>query len=212
MVALTAGQQVRTDASGKLAESVTAVKPDHGYVSRWDEIQRRVIVQGQARFFSTPPKSVRQGELGSTDRIVVFEESTVVLDQPLEVMTNLPAKQLASFTEVPAGRKVVSYFLHSEPDAADKSSYATATLTFPGRILGVVGNVKQLRKTNALFGLDTVGYIPTGQFITHGIDPGSPDYFAIGGLQGDVLTIHLAAGKFADQVRVIVELPDPARD
>ncbi|MBX2851055.1 MAG: FecR family protein [Phycisphaeraceae bacterium] len=212
VVALTAGQQVRADASGKLAESITAIQPDHGYVSRWDAIQRRVVVQGQGRFFNTPPNSVRQGELGNTNRIIIFEESTAVLDQPLSVMTNLPERRAAKFATVPAGRKVVSYFLHSEPDAADDSSYATATLTFPGRVLGVVGTVKQLRETNALFGLDTVGYTPDDQFITYGIDPGSPDHFAIGGLQGNVLTIHLAAGRFADQARVIVELPDTSGD
>lgn len=207
-VALTAGQQMRADASGQLAEAITAIQPDHGYVSRWESVQRQVGIQGQARFFNTPPKSVLAGELLDTNTLIVFEESTVVLDQPLSAMINLPEKRTATFVTVPAGRRVVSYFIHTAPEVADKSSFATATLTFPGRVLGVLGNIKSLRETNDLLGLESVAYIPDNDRSTYGIDPGSPDHFAIGGLQGNVLTIHLASGKFADQVRVIVEVPD----
>lgn len=207
-VALSAGQEIGSDANGRLDNAIATVQPDHGYVTRWDDINRRVLVQGQARFFSTPPASVRLGELGSTNNIIVFEESTVVLDQPLTAMVNLPEKRSAATSALSSGLKAVSYFLHTEPDAADASSHASATLTFPGRILGVIGDVKQLRETNDLLGLETVRYIPVDQEVTHGIDPGSPDHFAIGGLQGNVLTIHLAAGRFADQARVIVEIPE----
>lgn len=210
-VALVAGQQVLANANGQLAETVTAIEPDHGYFKRWDSINRRVMVQGQARFFNTPPTSVRHGELSDTNNMIVFEESTAVMDQPIEAMINLPERRPAKLATVPAGKQVVSYFIHSVPDAADKSSYATATLTFPGRIVGVVGNTKALRETNGLFGLDSVSYVPDSDRSTYGIDPGSPDYFAIGGTQGNVLTIHLAAGEFADQVRVLVEIPDFSR-
>ncbi|MFK7789132.1 MAG: FecR domain-containing protein [Phycisphaeraceae bacterium] len=207
VVALTAGQQVSANATGQLAESIVSVDPDHGYIDRWDAIDRRVLVQGQARFFNTPPTSVRQGELLNTNQMIVFAESEVVLDQPIEAMINLPEKRFAKFATIPAGKRVVSYFIHSAP-MADEKSFATATLTFPGRVLGVVGNTKALRDTNDMFGHESVGYIPADDRNTYGIDPGSPDYFAIGGLQGNTLTIHLAAGEFADQVRVLVEVPD----
>lgn len=213
IVAMTAGQQLHASATGQLAESVTAIDPDHGYVDRWDAIARHVQVQGQARFYNTPPKSVRQGDLLNTDMMVVFEESTVVLDQPMEVMAHLPEKQYAKFVTIPAGRRVVSYFIHSAPEKSDESSYATATLTFPGRVLGVIGNTKLVRETTDLFGHESVGYTLDTNRSTYGIDPGSPDYFAIGGLAGNVLTIHLAAGEFGDQLRVLVEVPDaPTRD
>lgn len=208
VVALTADQQVCANASGKLAESVTAVEPDHGYIARWDAIARRVLVEGQARFFNTPPTSVRNGDLSGTNTMIVFEESTVVLDQPIEAMVNLPQRRFAEFATIPAGRRVVSYFIHTEPEATDLSSLATATLTFPGRILGVLGNTKTLRDSAGLFGLESVNYMAKTNGSTYGIDPGSPDYFAIGGPQGDTLIIHLAAGEFADQVRVLVEVPD----
>ena len=204
-VALGAGEQIVADASGKLAEAVTEIAPDHGYVSRWDAIKRQVGVQGQARFFHSAPASVRQGDLLDSNNLIVFEESTVVLQQPLEVMVNLQARQAATFGTAPSGRRVVSYFLHYAPEDA---SNVTATLQFPGRILGIVGNVQGLRQTNAMFGLETVDYVSDDQQSTYSIDPKTPDMFAIGGLQGDLLTIHLAAGELADQARVIVELPD----
>ena len=208
VVALTAGQQMRANASGKLAESVTAVEPDHGYIARWDAIARRVRVEGQARFFNMPPASVRHNDLSDTNMMIVFEESTTVLDQPIEAMVDLPQRRPATFTKIPASRRVASYFIHTQPEETDLNSFATATLTFPGRILGVLGSTKSLRDSTDLFGLESVSYISKTNNNTYGIDPGSPDYFAIGGLQGDTLTIHLAAGEFADQVRVLVEVPD----
>lgn len=213
IVALTAGQQMHADASGKLDETVSTVEPDHGYVARWgmvEQLKRHVRVQGQARFFATPPKSVQQGELVDADNLIVFEESTVVLDQPLEAWFSLPVKTTATFVTIPKGRRVVSYFLHFDPNK--QGQYVSATLTFPGRILGVVGGERELRKSNALFGLDSVDYVGNGPITTHSIDPNTPDTFAIGGLQGDVLTLRLGAAFLSDQCRVIVELPDPFGD
>lgn len=203
-VALTAGQQLHADADGRLAESVTVVEPDHGYVAHWDAIDRWVGVEGQARFYNTPPGSVRQGELVSTDHLVVFEESTAVLEQPLIASINLPASATATRVTIPAGRRVVSYFLHYEPK---EKGQVSATLQFPGRVLGVIAGVKKLRLSNGLLGLETTDYIPETRDIDHGIDARTADTFAIGGPRGDLLTIHLEADNYADQARVLVELP-----
>lgn len=203
-VALTAGQRIIADAQGRLDEQPTELRPDHGYIARWDAIHKRVGVQGQARFFSIAPESVRAGELIDPEHLIVFEESTVVLDQPIRASMNLPASGTAAFVTVPAGRRVVSYFLHFAPGDASEVS---ATLQFPGRVLGVIGGAKELRATNERFGLDTVDYIPATDTTTHGIDARTSDTFVIGGLQGDLLTIQLSADAFADQARVLVELP-----
>ncbi|MEO0476401.1 MAG: hypothetical protein AAF085_10610, partial [Planctomycetota bacterium] len=131
----------------------------------------------------------------------------VVLDQPIRASMNLPASGTATFVDIPEGRRVVSYFLHFAPG---ESGQITATLQFPGRVLGVIGGAKQLQSTNDTFGLDGVDYIPTTDATTHGIDARTLDSFAVGGLQGDLLTIQLDAGVFADQARVLVELPNPS--
>ncbi|MEM6257204.1 MAG: FecR family protein [Planctomycetota bacterium] len=206
-IELAAGQQVTADVTGKLADFITEIQPDHGYVYRWESIQRYVETQGQARFFDSQPKSVRQDTFQNTQYMVIFPESQMTLEQPLRAWSELPEREMPKPTTIPAGRRVMSFFIHYAPETIDQAGNVTATLKFPGKILGVVGNVNGLRNTNEKFGLPSVEYMPADLQTTYAIDAGSPDYFSIGGQRGEVLKIHLAAGAFADQARVIVELP-----
>lgn len=215
---LKAGQAIRDRMGFGLDPVPHDVQPDHAFLPSWDAIRGRVQITGQARFYVQPPKDVSPNALIDHDHLIVFQEQTTQTDAPLRVMTELSrTSPKGAYAVVPEGTRVISYLIHFNPNEfipgqirETQNSVASATLTFPGRVLGVIGGGNEMAKTNKRFGLDAVVYEnPTLEFEDYNneVDQWPGDGLTITGENQNTLDIRLSAFVHSDQARVLVEVP-----
>lgn len=206
-ISLLAGQQIAANPQGQLDVAPQPLVLNHGFEPTWDAVIHRVAIQGQARFLQTPPATVSYSGYDNPDHVILFQEKTVTLTKPVLAWSKLDALSTPVPTTVNPGSRVVSYFLHFSPQS---KSNVQATLTFPGRIVGIVSGRASLLETNDLFGLDTVQYVRTDQVLSanNSLDQRTPDDLQVTGEGHNILALSLSANASMDQARILVVVPD----
>lgn len=205
---LVAGERLLADPQGRLLETVDTIASNHDYYTDWDKVLQRVTVSGQARFFAQPPADIGPDGLRDPD-LIVFQEKTATLDQPINVWTELAMDDRRDSETVPAGTKVISYMIHFYP--GEGGGTAQGTMTFPGKVLGLVTKYKGLVETQDLFAVEGVAYVPASNHdFNYFIDGAPADHFQITGENQNILQIQLGAATHSDQTRVLVEVPASA--
>lgn len=218
---LAAGQAVNASPATGLDDAPHALPPDHTFLPSWRDINGQVQVTGQARFFITPPADISPNALIDPDHLILFQEQTATLDQPIRLLTEMSENaRRPTHTTVPAGTKVISYMIHFSPaeflprpdgksSTKEPARQARAQLRFPGRVLGLVSGSNALASTNELFGLDSVVYVdPEDTIYNNQIDGFPGDRVVITGENQDTLDIQLGAVVHCDQARILIEVPD----
>lgn len=218
---LITGNAIHASQQEGIDQAPHALQPDHDFLPTWRDLTGRVQITGQARFFVQPPADIGPNALIDPDHMIVFQEQTAVLDAPIRVMTELSntTRTPTHNTQVPAGTRVISYMLHFSPAEfipggggqganVRPSSTVSATIQFPGRVLGLISGVEGMAATNESLGLDSVTYVdPNDTVYNCKIDNWPGDGFKIIGDQQNILEIHLGAVVHSDQARVLVEVP-----
>lgn len=207
---LTEGQTSRVD---QLGRSVTESDPGPAEFAR-PEKTVKVQPTGQVRWLNRPPPSLRAGQF-EHDYILAFAEAkNISLPHDLDVIAAVagrigdgtPQSNL-DHSVLPAGTKVDSYLIHA--DALSRRLFASGTLRFPGRVLGLLLTNRQLHDTDALLGHPELTY-PTGDI--RGIELGLPGRIGRDNLvldrhvRGMAVSLRINSG--VDQIRVLVQ-PTP---
>ncbi len=158
-----------------------------------------------------PPASSVEGALESNVQIFLFaEQADVTLGAALGIDVDTPGtydnSNIPSLggSQVPAGTRVDSYFLHY--DAASGNPTSAGSVSFDTDILGVVVYAATLEASDGSLGAPGTTYIPAGTDANRGLDFG-PDAFT---LSADLRTLSLSIRENSnrvDQVRVVVASP-----
>ena len=217
-VLLKAGQTIAANKDGELEAAFHQLKPDHRFLPSWRDIIGQVRVTGQARFFVEPPADISVNALIDPDHMIIFQEKTAVIEEPIGVRIELSGVAgNPQHTQIPAGTTVISYMVHFSPakfsqgqhgHGGDTPSTAVATIEFPGRVLGLIGGGKPMSATDELLGLDSVVYVdPANKVYNNVVDSWPTDSFEITGENQNILEIKLTAAVHSDQARVLIEMP-----
>lgn len=152
------------------------------------------------------PASVLQGALESDTQIQLFgEQGGVTLSAGATADITNPGtySNAASLTTgtIPAGTKVDSYYLHSDPVGISSNvvQLLSGGVTFPTNVLGVVILDPSLTASNPALGVAGTQYPTTGR----GLTLGSPTDTVILSADQRTLTLHLSASNATKGVRVI---------
>ena len=159
----------------------------------------------------TAPGSVLIGELESDTTAYLFQESSALaLPSTLSVDADAPGTITVASGggSIPAGTLVDSYLLHFDPKTGGKHTQITATLSFSGRVLGVMVKTNTLNATDSLVGAPGTVYPNLSNTSAYdlqwrGFEPNDDSIV----LAPDGLTMDLdyATKNGAEQVRIITE-------
>lgn len=161
----------------------------------------------------SPPVSVLPGALENGGNIHLFQEQAdVTLTSALQVDVSaiglyFPGSALSP-SVIPAGTRVASYMLHSDPRGIFPTQY-TGYWVAPRKIIGIILSDSRLDASDAILGNPGTLY-PTG--VAHrGLDfslPIFPDLLFFDGSQ--LLATVFRTGTVVDQIRVITLVPEPS--
>jgi hypothetical protein len=166
---------------------------------------------GQVDLLSSPPASVKRGQLQSNTDVFAFTEQTdLTLSTAVKVdITSAGTyKTDASLTPgtISAGTEVESYFLHADPQNNDSKFDGSVTFSTP--ILGVIVLSATLSASDAQLGaLGTV--YPKGD-TGRGLELTSGQDFVTLSSNLETLTFHFFTHDNVDQVRILTAVPEPS--
>lgn len=184
-----------------------------GHVS-WHRLAwKPVVIDGQVRFESDAPVSLRKGDYEHAAAVrLLLEKHDVILRSALPVdfvgpgaitSEQLSEAQADGRPALPAGSPVTSYLIHGD-SVGDDTLEARGSVTFPGRIVGVIAVHDGLVASDKLLGLDGVRYYNADDTYPRGIaDPLDDDTIRISD-DRRTLEFEYLFGSAIDQVRVLV--------
>ena len=172
-----------------------------------------VVVNGQVRFETDTPASLRQGAYEHNAAVrLILEKRGVTLRPALPVdyvgpgmrtSKQLSEAQADARPTLPAGSRVTSYLIHGD-SVGDATLLAQGSVTFPGRIVGVIAAHDGLVASDGLLGLDGVRYYNADDTYPRGIaDPLDDDTIRVSN-DRRTLEFEFLFGNAIDQIRVLV--------
>ena len=179
-------------------------------------------VTGQIEYRPSLPTSIAPGDFES-DRISLFaEKRSVVLENALRVTLTQPgsydyfAPPSRKSPTIAAGLSVDSYLVHCDLIGRRQSATPrTATIRFDQPIVGVLAHSSDLMKTDRLFAAAGVDYgqwtSEEGNNLGRGLERVINQPADIVELSEDrkTLTVTLVGGLAIDQLRILVQSPEP---
>jgi hypothetical protein len=170
-----------------------------------------VSVTGQIDLLSSPPASVKSGQLQSNADIFAFNEHTsVTLSSALSVDITTPGTYTTDASLTPGtikvGTAVESDFLHADP--VNNNSMFDGSVTFSTPILGVIVLSATLSNSDAQLGATGTAY-PTGD-ADRGLELTSGQDFVTLSSDLKTLTVHFFTHGNVDEVRIITAVPEPS--
>ncbi len=164
------------------------------------------------------PASVATNTINSTNVLGVNERQRVTLATALRVFNadiasgttigNTLAAVAPLSTVLTAGTVVNSHLIILDPVGGTRT--ASGSVTFNGRILGIILHESGRQGANFLATNATLGRVGTTYGAMHSGLDGAPDAYSIGGSGDKTLTFSFhAAATSADFVRVITAVPEP---
>lgn len=164
------------------------------------------------------PTSVATNTINSTNVLGVNERQRVTLATALRVFNadiasgttigNTLAAVAPLSTVLTAGTVVNSHLIIMDPVGGTRT--ASGSVTFNGRILGIILHESGRQGANFLATNTTLGRVGTTYGTMHSGLDGAPDAYSIGGSGDKTLTFSFhAAATSADFVRVITAVPEP---
>jgi hypothetical protein len=170
-----------------------------------------LVVSGAIVQISAPPSDVQNNDPMSNDHAFIWSErSALVLPTAVSVdMTKIGTSDSSnnyspSPGTIPAGTRVDSYLIHSDPMGSGQQNYV-ASVTFDTPILGIIDTINGLASTDSLLG--NPGTIYPGASTDRGLE--SPD--SLVWVSNNGLTLNFTTSTFVDEARVIVaDTPEPS--
>ena len=168
-------------------------------------------VSGQITPLPQPPASLQAGALEGSNAVLFLESSDIVLQSDLVVDYKGPGVYMGSSASpavIPVGTCVQSYLIHL--DGVSLSTVQIAgTITFPQRILGVIGEAGRLDASDGPTGAAGTSYAVPGAEPGRGVEAGiinqANDQFSVSTDRYTLDLVSLTAGLDVDQLRVILE-------
>mgnify|MGYP001321730249 CR=1 FL=1 len=176
-------------------------------------------VSGEIHYLSSPPTSVRAGQLQSDQTLYLFaERNDVTLPKPIRVISPEP-KTITCATpvkeiELPAGTRCRSIMIHSDLD--QEQGPLTGTVRFDRPVLGIIISAMGLQDSDAFAGSPLTEYPTDEDVIAPGnLSRGTAAPWKSSKEANDSITIHndrlgvtatlQAPGLNIDQIRILLQ-------